>query len=131
MDAPCTPGIPIRSRRSEATPWSCARTSSRAAPGEVVFRVRGATVVYDVAKEELVVDGHKAPAPLREGRQAITVYADRTGLEVFASGGLTYVPKPFQARAEDQSVEVDVKGGSAVFRTLRAYPLRSIWKGSR
>ncbi|MFM7815549.1 MAG: GH32 C-terminal domain-containing protein, partial [Verrucomicrobiota bacterium] len=98
---------------------------------EVVFRVRGATVVYNVAKEELVVDGHKAPAPLREGRQAITIYADRTGLEVFASGGLTYVPKPFQPRAEDQSVEVDVKGGSAVFRTLRAYPLRSIWKGSR
>jgi sucrose-6-phosphate hydrolase SacC (GH32 family) len=94
---------------------------------EVVFHVRGATVVYDVAKEELVVNGHKAPAPLRNGKQSITIYGDRTGLEVFASDGLTYVPKPFQPKAEDQSVEVDVKGGSAKFQTLRAYPLRSIW----
>lgn len=98
---------------------------------EVIFNIRGATVVYDVAKEELVVNGHKAPAPLRNGRQSITIYGDRTGLEVFASGGLTYVPKPFQPKAEDQSVEVDVKGGSANFRTLRAYSLSSIWKGAR
>ena len=48
-------------------------------------------------------------------------------LEAFASEGLIYVPKPFQPRAEDRSVEVEVKGGSVKFQKLQVSPLRSIW----
>ena len=67
---------------------------------EVIFTVRGATVLYDTGKQELVVNGHRSPAPLRDGKQRLTIFCDRTGLEVFASDGLTYVPMPFLAAVE-------------------------------
>ncbi len=98
---------------------------------EVTFTVRGATITYDPQKQEIVVNGHRAPAPLRNGRQRLTIYADRTGLEVFASGGLTYVPKPFQPKATDLGVSVESKGAPVKFTSLRAYPLKSIWNPKR
>ncbi len=98
---------------------------------EVVFEVRGATIAYDVRKQELSVNGQRAPAPLRQGRQTLTIFCDRTGLEVFASGGLTYVPKPFQPKPDDLSVSVQVKGGPVAFPKLQAYRLGSIWDSTR
>ena len=101
------------------------------APGdatEVVFDVRGATILYDVRKQELSVNGHRAPAPLRQGRQTLTIFCDRTGLEVFASGGLTYVPKPFQPKPDDLSVSVQVKGAPVSFLNFKVFRLGSIWK---
>lgn len=101
-------------------------------PGDaagVEFTVRGARVAFDLAKQEIEVDGRRAPAPLRNGRHTLTVYCDRTGLEVFASDGLTYVPKPYQPKAEDLAVSVSVRGGKAKFRKLAVHELKSIWGG--
>ena len=94
---------------------------------EVIFTVRGATIAIDARKQELVVNGHRASAPLRGGRQRLTIYCDRTGLEVFASDGLTYVPMPFQPKAENRAVAVQVKGGSAKIAALQVHELRSAW----
>ncbi len=41
---------------------------------EVAFTVRGATVVYDAAKQEIVVNKHRAPAPLRDGKVRVTIF---------------------------------------------------------
>ena len=96
--------------------------------GQVSFNVRGATISYDAAKQELAVNDVRAPAPLRQKRQRLVVYCDRMGLEVFASDGLTYVPLPFIPKAEDQSVGIQTKGGSAKFTSLQLYELKSAWK---
>jgi sucrose-6-phosphate hydrolase SacC (GH32 family) len=98
------------------------------AAGEVDFNLRGLSVSYDAAHQELIVNGHRAPAPLRGGRQRLIVYVDRTASEVFASDGLTYVPLPFLPKAADQNLSVQVKGGSAKFDALKIYQLKSIWK---
>jgi sucrose-6-phosphate hydrolase SacC (GH32 family) len=94
---------------------------------EVAFTVRGATIVYDAQKQELVVNGHRAPAPLRDGKQRLTVYCDRTGLEVFASDGLTYVPMPFQPKAGDLALAIQAKGGSAKINALTVHELKPAW----
>ena len=94
---------------------------------EIGFHVRGASIVYNAKNQEIIVNGRHAPAPLRDGRQRLVVYLDRTALEVFASDGLTYVPKPFIAKTEDRSVEVFAAGGSARFRFLEVYELKSAW----
>jgi fructan beta-fructosidase len=95
---------------------------------EVIFNVRGATIVYDPAKQELAVNGHRAPAPLRRGTlQNVRIYCDRTALEVFASGGLTYIPMPFTPKASDLTLGVSVKGGSARFTVLEVHELKSAW----
>ena len=94
---------------------------------EIAFQVRGATIIYDAKAQELIVNGQRAPAPLRAGKQRITIFCDRTGLEVFASDGLTYVPMPFQPKADDLTLAVQAKGGDAKFTTLQVHELKSAW----
>jgi hypothetical protein len=94
---------------------------------EVTFNVRGCTIAYDATKQELTVNGHRAPAPLRNGKQRLTIYCDRTGLEVFASDGLCYVPMPFQPKAADLTIGATVTGGPVKFTKLEAYELKSAW----
>ncbi|MCX6907318.1 MAG: GH32 C-terminal domain-containing protein, partial [Verrucomicrobia bacterium] len=94
----------------------------------VAFNVRGVEIAYDAAKQELIVNNHRSPAPLRNGRQRFIIYADRTAFEVFASDGLTYVPMPVIPKAEDKSLGLSVKGGAAQFTVLEAHELRSAWK---
>ncbi len=95
---------------------------------EVAFQVRGVSVVYDAQRQEIRVGGHRAPAPLRDGRQQLTIFADRTGLDVFAADGLTFVPLPLNLDPNDKSLAVTVQGGTATFTRLDVYALRSLWK---
>ena len=97
--------------------------------GEIAFTVRGVPVVFDAVKQEIVVNGHRAPAPLpRDGKQRVAIFADRAGLEVFASDGLTFVPMPVNLKPEDQSLSVSARGGGAVaFSRLDVHELRSAW----
>jgi fructan beta-fructosidase len=100
------------------------------APGsatEVAFEARGATITYDTQKQELVVNGHRASAPLREGKQRLTIYCDRNALELFASDGLTYVPMPFLPKADNRSVSLQAKGGTAQINSLAVYELKPAW----
>lgn len=94
---------------------------------EIVLGLRGATLAYDVAKQELTVNQHRAPAPLQDGRLRLTVFGDRTGLEVFASDGLCYVPMPFQPKESDRGLSLIARGGTAEVTTLDVHELRSIW----
>jgi sucrose-6-phosphate hydrolase SacC (GH32 family) len=93
---------------------------------EVSLSVNGIPVSYNSAKQELVVNGHRAPAPLRNGKQRITILADRTVLEVFASDGLTYVPMPVTAKAS--GVTATLRGAPLKFQRTSVTELSSIWK---
>jgi len=93
----------------------------------VSFNVRGVAVSYDVAKQELTVHGHRAPAPLRGGKQRLTIFCDRTALEVFASDGLTYIPMPVNVDGKNLSLGASVHGDPVKFNLLDVYELRSIW----
>jgi sucrose-6-phosphate hydrolase SacC (GH32 family) len=95
-------------------------------PGDVTFTLRGATIRYEAAKQEIVVNNHHAPAPLVDGKQRLIIYVDRTALEVFASDGLTYVPMPFTPKPEDQSITVNA--GTGKLLALQAHTLKSIWE---
>ena len=95
---------------------------------EVSFLVRGVPIIFNAAKQELTVNGHRSPAPLRVGKQQIRILADRTLFEVFASDGLTYVPLPVIPKADARDIAVSVKGGAVTFSSLEANQLESIWK---
>jgi len=95
---------------------------------EVAFTIRGITVTYHTKTQELSVNGVRSGAPLRDGKLTLTVYCDRTGLEVFASDGLVFVPMPILPNADDLSVGVRVVGGSAKFESLKVFELKSAWK---
>ena len=96
------------------------------------MKVRGVEIVHDAAKRELRVGGQVAPAPLAGGKQRLIVFADRTGLEVFAADGLTYVPLPINLDPARRGSEVRVSGGPIQLDSLEVYELSSIWRdGSR
>jgi sucrose-6-phosphate hydrolase SacC (GH32 family) len=99
------------------------------AAAQVAFTVRGGQIGYDTTKAELVVNEVRAPAPLRDGKQRLAIYADRMGLEVFASDGLTYMPMPFVPRADDRGLEVRAKGGAVKITALELHELKSAWPG--
>jgi sucrose-6-phosphate hydrolase SacC (GH32 family) len=97
----------------------------------VTFNVRGVAVSYDSTKQEISVGDARAPAPLREGRLRLIIYADRTNLEVFASDGLIYIPLPVNLEANNSSVALTVKGGAAQTNSLQVQELKSIWNVNR
>ena len=94
---------------------------------EIVFNIRDAMVIYEPKKQELSVNGHRAPAPLREGKLRLTIYCDRTGLEVFASDGLCYLPMPFNTKPDNKRLLLETRGGAARLTSLQVHELRSTW----
>ncbi len=117
---------PLTSLRGELLEVRAEFTPGNAA--EIALTIRGAKVSYDFAKQEIVVNDHRAPAPLRDGKQRLTIFVDRTALEVFASDGLTYVPMPFIAKPDDQSLEMIAVGGPAKIESLQVHVLNSAWR---
>jgi fructan beta-fructosidase len=95
---------------------------------EVVFNMRDVMVEYDVAKQELSVAGHRAPAPLIDGKQRLTIYCDRTGVEVFASDGLCYMPMPYNTNRDNRRLFFEVRGGAVKVNSLEVHELGSAWK---
>ncbi|HET6880284.1 MAG TPA: glycoside hydrolase family 32 protein [Pirellulales bacterium] len=94
---------------------------------EIALDVRGVPIVYDTAKQELAVNGHRAPAPLRAGVVGLRIVVDRTSLEVFASDGLTYLPMPVIPPADNRTFSITAKGDGARLRACTIYEMRSIW----
>ncbi|MEY3457115.1 MAG: hypothetical protein RL215_272 [Planctomycetota bacterium] len=93
----------------------------------VVFNLRGTAVEYDTAREEISAAGIVAPAPLRDGRQRLIIYCDRTGLEIFASDGLCYLPLPVNLEPEDVHLNLEARDGVAQIHSLEVHELRSAW----
>ena len=92
------------------------------------LRVRGVDVSYDPQSHELAVGDVHAPVALSGGVLSLVVYADRTCLEVFADGGLVYMPVNIAPKPEERSIQAFARGGSATFAALEAHELRSIWR---
>lgn len=97
------------------------------ADSELVLKIRDATIRYRAQSQELQVNDIKAAAPMIDRKQRITIYCDRTGVEVFASDGLCYVPLPMNQNPDNQTVAIEVTGGKAKIRSLEVYELRSAW----
>jgi sucrose-6-phosphate hydrolase SacC (GH32 family) len=87
------------------------------ADSEVKLEINGALVTYSAARQELSVNGQRSPAPLRSGKQKLTIITDRTTLEVFAGDGLVYMPMPVLRKDDEGGVRLSLTGA----------PLKSSW----
>ena len=72
--------------------------------------------------------GHRASAPLRNGKQRLIIFCDRIGIEVFASDGLCYVPMPFNTNPENRRILFETRGGVTKVNSLEVHELRSAWE---
>jgi fructan beta-fructosidase len=98
---------------------------------DLELTVHGATIRFAAKERQWVVNGHKAPAPARDGKQRLTVLADRNSLEIFASDGLTYIPLPFIPKNTDQTVRIVARGGTAKVDFVEVHTLKSSWDNRR
>lgn len=94
---------------------------------EIEFSIKGVKVVYDVAKESITVDGVQAELPILNDQLDLSIYVDRTGLEIFAHNGVFYMPININIDGENKNLELKVKGGSIAV-VGEVYELESIWK---
>jgi len=115
---------PLKGRQGELIELRI--TFNPSSDAQVSLKIRGATIEWHAGTQELSVNGHRAHAPLLDGRQNLTIYSDRNGLEVFASGGLTYVPMPFIARPDDLTLQMNTTGSINV-SSLEVHELNSAW----
>lgn len=94
---------------------------------EIVLDIRGVQVIYNVAKKEMLVDGVKAPVALVNGKLKLVIYADRTGLEIFANDGLSFIPININIADSNRSLSISAKGGTLKVNNPEVYELKSIW----
>ncbi|RYG68134.1 DUF4980 domain-containing protein [bacterium] len=95
---------------------------------EVRFDVRGVPIIFDATKNQISVAGFRANAPLQKGKINLTIFIDRTGVEVYAADGLAFVPVNINLKPEDLSLSVKTTGGTAKFSKLDVYNLKSSWE---
>lgn len=100
---------------------------SPAKAAELHFDVRGLDLSYDVAKQQIIIDGVAAALPLRDGKLAFTLFVDRTGVELLSADGLVFMPINKNLDAGNQSFGIYVKGGKASIHSIDIYKLKSIW----
>lgn len=94
---------------------------------EIALNLRGVPVVYDALRQEIVVNGHRAPAPPVDGRQRWTMLLDKTSIEVFVADGQVYVPMPVIADAGNSSLALTAQGGAGRLLSLDVHELSSLW----
>jgi fructan beta-fructosidase len=85
---------------------------------EITLSVRGMELTYTPGKEELTIDGLRAPVKALDGRLNLTVYVDRTGIEIFADKGLVFIPVNKNLETSNSSFSFSVNGGESNIRSL-------------
>ncbi len=91
------------------------------------FDLRGAVIEYTPAEKRLTALGQVAPLALENGRITLRILVDRTSVEVFVGGGRVQMASCFLADPK-KPLRLEALGGSARIRSLRVWPLRSIWQ---
>ncbi|KGE16082.1 glycoside hydrolase family 32 protein [Sphingobacterium deserti] len=91
------------------------------------LNVRGLHIIYQVTEQELVVDNVRAHAPLINGEQELTIFVDRTGVEIFASDGEVFMPINYNLDPKNTQYSLSVSGGSASLVDGELHELKSIW----
>lgn len=97
--------------------------------GDVTLNIRAVKIAYEAKPGELVVNDHHVKVPLVNGKLELTIYCDRVGVEVFAAGGLVYIPMAIIPNAEDRSASISALNGEVKVDSLVVHELRSAWKG--
>ncbi len=94
---------------------------------EIAFNLRGVPLTYDVRKQELACEGKHATLPAINGRIRLRILVDRASIDIFGNDGRLYMPMGMIVPAENRSLEIQAKGGSARILALEVRELMSAW----
>ena len=98
-----------------------------AADGSVAFDLRGLTLSYSAASQQLTVGGTAVSWPIRDGQFGVTVYLDRGAAEIFSADGLNMLPVA-NVLLDNTKRSLSVTSQSGVSNgEFKAWKLKSIW----
>lgn len=96
----------------------------------VSFNVRGLEISYNANTEILKVGTVEMNAPKFQSVVDLAIYVDRVGIEVFANGGLYYIPYAQNMDAANTSLALSVNEETA-FTALNVYSLTRSWPNTQ
>ena len=95
--------------------------------GEVGINVRGIPVVFNAAKGELCCQDSTAPLAAEDGKVTLRLLIDCNSIEIFANGGLVYMPMAVKFEQADRPLALIATGGEANVHSLEVRELKSAW----
>lgn len=95
---------------------------------KIALDLRGIPLRFDADKQELTIGHHRTAWPVVKGELALTIFVDRTSLEVFSQDGLLYAPVAAIPDANNRRVAIAVEQGRVQQLQGTAYALRPCWK---
>jgi fructan beta-fructosidase len=91
------------------------------------FVIRDIPVVYDVSKQQLTCEGKTASLKPVDGKIRLDILVDRMSIEIYANGGLVYMPIGVNLANRIDRLKFISEGGNTLVETMDIYPLKSIW----
>jgi fructan beta-fructosidase len=95
---------------------------------EIVLRLRGETIRYDVRAKELHYRGRKADLSPQDGRIKLRVLVDRTSVEIFANDGARCLSFCVLLNPKERGLGLSAVGGAARLTALEVHELNSAWE---
>mgnify|MGYP001968919209 CR=1 FL=1 len=93
----------------------------------ITLDIKGVKVIYDAKNATLQVADEKATLKTDGKKLKLSMYVDRTGLEIFANDGVFFMPVSTLVNLENNKISIMSKGKSKLVH-LEVYELKSIWK---
>ncbi|MDX1934453.1 MAG: exo-alpha-sialidase [Capsulimonadales bacterium] len=97
---------------------------------EIGFVIRGVPVRYDTKAGELICGDRKAPLTPVNGRVRLRLLVDRASIEIFGNDGRAYMAMGALLPAENRSLEVYAREGTAHIDSLQVFDMASAWETS-
>ena len=94
---------------------------------EIVFDLRGVSVVYDVASQKLSCLGNQSVIVPRDGKISLHLFMDRRSVDIFGDQGRLYMPMASAMVPQNRSLKLFCNGGTAQIEALKVYELKSVW----
>ncbi|NQT17668.1 MAG: GH32 C-terminal domain-containing protein, partial [Planctomycetes bacterium] len=94
---------------------------------EVGFSIRGNPITYSVKEKQLSAFGKTAPLAPVDGAIKLQIVVDRRSVEVFGNDGRVAMEFCFQPDAENKTVELFAREGSARIESLDVWKVKSVW----
>lgn len=93
----------------------------------ISFEIKGVNIQYDAKNSTLQVADRKASLVSSDKILKLSIYLDRTGLEIFSKNGIFYMPVSTTVDLENNKVSIS-SDAAAQLLNLEIYQLKSIWK---
>ncbi len=94
----------------------------------VTLLVRGETITYDAAKQQLICRDKIAPLQPVDGHIRLELLVDRLSIEIFGNDGQIYMPMGMVLDVDNRSLGISAAGGKATIRQSSVHRLKSAWK---